>query len=194
MLSVLADVPECSVFTGLVAMQDQAKQELMKMLKFWKILLAPWRLVFFQCCSSCLRVKSIDFLLIFLLKKTTKTKQNTRNAKSDNTHHHHHTEFKSLLTYPLMYLCLHTWEIDRWFGGVAWRQNLSIVMKSELSLKTTLLIYWSVYHTILSFGSWLKELGCNCNYWPLKSASFAGWPRCPLAKGWEAWSSRKTSE
>lgn len=95
-----------------------------------------------------------------------------------------------------MYLCLHTciWEIDRWIGGVTWRQNLSIVMKSELSLKTTLLIYWSVYHTTLSFGSWPKELGCNYNYWPLKSASFAGWPGCPLAKGWEAWSSRKTSE
>lgn len=96
-----------------------------------------------------------------------------------------------------MYLCLHTyiWEIDRWIGGVTWRQNLSIVMKSELSLKTTLLIYRSVYDTIRSFGSWQKELGCNYIYWPLKWASFAGWPECPLAKGWwEARSSRKTSE
>lgn len=85
-LAVLAELPECSVFTELVAMQDQGKQEMIKNVEILKDFVCTMEVGLpFHAANHVLHVKSVDFLLIFLLKK--KKKRHTLP---------HYTGFKSL--------------------------------------------------------------------------------------------------
>lgn len=73
-------------------------------------------------------------------------------------------------------------EIDRYIRAVAaarWSLNWSVVVKTELSQKAKLYIYWSIYTPTLTYGHehtrWIVSLACECLRIPLEElANMAG--------------------